>query len=230
MASRDLHKAEIFTQLLYLLWFIHCGSLACAVLYAGIRLLAFLTVHLKKFRKPNSKNLEQKRKLEAGMVKIRLLVFTICLSLTGFAVFLLLYGIFRDKIIHSVIGSYVLCIVWNFLAPLASFLGCLILVFDPRIDEKPTIKLTRSSSIEAISTSNQITSHMFTNSIAQQDTYDLSPGTLNADVFDALKEESQIHMNGYYQQGLKNNKEDGHLSRWSQSNLISPSPYETAHF
>jgi hypothetical protein len=124
LAEHDLFKAEVFTRVLYGLWFWHCGSLACAVLYAGIRLLALLTAHLKKFKSSSSGG-DQKRRVRAGMIKIRILVTVIFLALAGFAVFLLLYGILRDQIIRSVPGSYVLCIVWNFLGPVASLVACL---------------------------------------------------------------------------------------------------------
>ncbi|ORZ17270.1 hypothetical protein BCR42DRAFT_491167 [Absidia repens] len=180
-----LYRAEIFTRLLYVFWFIHCGSLACAVLYAGARLLTLLTAHLRKFKSSTTSS-EQQRKVQAGMLKIRLLVAVIFIALAGFAVFLLIYGCLRDIIIQSVPGSYALCVIWNFLGPVASFLACIAVVLNPRIDEKPTIGLPNSSGGGGTTLSNQVTGNMFTTSVSQQESCDMQ-GTLSANAFDTLQ-------------------------------------------
>lgn len=125
LGPTHLATAEIFIRLLYVFWFWHCGSLAVAVIYAGIKLVRLLQTHLKKFKSAISSSSSQAQKIQAGMFKIRGLVGVLFLALGGFAIFLLLYGLLRDQIIQSVPGSYALCALWNFLGPLASFFACL---------------------------------------------------------------------------------------------------------
>jgi hypothetical protein len=128
LGATHLGTAEIFIRLLYVFWFWHCGSLAAAVIYAGIKLVRLLQTHLKKFKSAISSSSSQAQKIQAGMFKIRSLVGVLFLALGGFAIFLLLYGLLRDQIIQSVPGSYALCALWNFLGPLASFFACLAVI------------------------------------------------------------------------------------------------------
>ncbi|KAI8330633.1 hypothetical protein BC941DRAFT_475498 [Chlamydoabsidia padenii] len=144
--------AEIFIRLLYVFWFLHCGLLASAVLYTGIRLVWLLQSHLKKFKTSAA----QEQKIQAGLFKIRSLVAVLVLALAGFAVFLLLYGILRDQIIRNTRGSYALCTIWNFLGPVASCFACLAVITNPHIDDKPTLGLPQSNG--NTSSSNQSTS------------------------------------------------------------------------
>ncbi|KAI8096317.1 uncharacterized protein BX664DRAFT_346387 [Halteromyces radiatus] len=190
-----VHTAEIFVRLLYLFWFIHCGSLAIAVLYTGIRLLRVLNDHLKKF-KPG---VLQRQKIQAGALKIQILVALIFLAVGGFAIFLLLYGILRDQIMQSVPGSYALCVLWNFLAPLASVLICLAIISNPRIDEKPALGLPNSSTGGNASSSNQNSANIYsTTSNTEASEF---PVNLSATAFETLqqiKDEMVVSGNGTY--------------------------------
>lgn len=49
-ARTNLYIAEVFVHVLYVLWFIHCASLAAAVLFSGIRLVRILNRHLAKIQ------------------------------------------------------------------------------------------------------------------------------------------------------------------------------------
>lgn len=66
-AERDLYVAEIFTRILYVLWFIHCGSLALAVLFSGIRLVRILNRHLSKFQSAGPRY----ESVKTGIYKVR---------------------------------------------------------------------------------------------------------------------------------------------------------------
>ncbi|KAI8061560.1 hypothetical protein BC940DRAFT_349966 [Gongronella butleri] len=171
LSSTNVYASVIFTRVLYVLWFVHCGSLSLAVLLTGIRLHRVLANHLMKFYNKGSS--KQYASIRVGMIKIKLIVGIMFLALAGFAAFLLLYGILRSLIIQSIPGSFVLASVWNFLGPAASFLATFPVIFNPRIDDKPTLGLPENSS--------------YNNSSSLQHGSSSARGTLSAVAFETLQ-------------------------------------------
>jgi hypothetical protein len=66
LAQKNLYVAEIFVRLLYVLWFVHCFSLACAVILSGWRLIRILNSHLQQF--PTSA--PRAASIKAGIFKV----------------------------------------------------------------------------------------------------------------------------------------------------------------
>ncbi|KAI9287337.1 hypothetical protein BC943DRAFT_319551 [Umbelopsis sp. AD052] len=103
--------AQIFIRLLYVFWFVEDSTLAISVVWAGSRLVQLLTRHLFQFRVTG----ERYSSIKGGIVKIKLVIVIAGIGLSGFASFLLLYGILRDYIMTSTVGSAILGGIWTWL-------------------------------------------------------------------------------------------------------------------
>lgn len=66
LAERNVYVAEIFIRLLYVLWFVHCFSLASAVMLSGWRLVKILNRHLEKFQTTGPRGAS----IKAGIFKV----------------------------------------------------------------------------------------------------------------------------------------------------------------
>ncbi|KAG0180407.1 hypothetical protein DFQ28_001214 [Apophysomyces sp. BC1034] len=139
LADTNLAAAEIFTRMLYVLWFVHCVGLAAAVLYCGIRLVYILSRHLAKFEASGPRYISVK----TGIFKIRLVLGILTSCLIMFAIFLLMYGILRDRIMTTKAGSLVLATLWNFLGALTTLCVEIALLF--KSDGKPMLGLKSSN-------------------------------------------------------------------------------------
>lgn len=115
-AYSNLYVAEVFARLLYGFWFLHDASLSGAVLFAGWRLVRILNSHLARFGKDNARY----QAIKTGIFKIKMLVGIIIVCLMSFASFLLLYGILRDRIMTSTVGSVILAVIWTYLGPMTT--------------------------------------------------------------------------------------------------------------
>ncbi|KAI8877238.1 hypothetical protein K501DRAFT_198625, partial [Backusella circina FSU 941] len=143
LATSNIKAADIFTKLLYVFWFLHCGSLATSVVYCGSRLIQTLSDHLKKFNATG----ERHAKIKTGIFKIRSMVIIISIALYSFALFLIFYGILRDLVMKNYVGSIFLCTVWNLLGPIATLGAALTIIFNPKMNKKTrNASINRSSS------------------------------------------------------------------------------------
>lgn len=118
LATSDLEKAEVFAHLLYGFWFLHCSTLGCAVLFAGVRLVYILRGHLEKFSQTHARY----KALHTGIFKIQIIVTILVICLWGFAALLLLYSILRDRIMTSTVGSVIFGSIWTYLGVLSAIL------------------------------------------------------------------------------------------------------------
>jgi hypothetical protein len=125
LGRSNLPLAETFIRLLYVFWFIHCFSLAMAVLFSGFRLVKVLETHMSKFNSSGPRYASVK----AGIFKIKALLSIITIALFMFAVFLLLFGILRALILVNTPGSVFLGAVWNFLGPVATVIAECAIIF-----------------------------------------------------------------------------------------------------
>ncbi|CAO3634811.1 unnamed protein product [Cunninghamella echinulata] len=146
----QVYLSEIFIHILYVLWFLHCGTVSVILVVLGVRLLRILQQNMRNFRTSGEKAMA----IQKGMFKIKGLVIVIAVALAGFAIFLLVYGILRDTIIQSVIGSYILCCLWNFLGPLATLFTNLAVIANPKTNGSISFGLPNSSSSENTRTNN----------------------------------------------------------------------------
>ncbi|KAG2176232.1 hypothetical protein INT43_005466 [Umbelopsis isabellina] len=103
--------AEIFIRLLYIFWFLEDSVLTLAVVWAGSRLISVLNRHLYQFRVTG----DRYTSIKGGIMKIKLIIVIAAIGLSGFAAFLLLYGILRPMIMTSTVGSAVLGGIWTWL-------------------------------------------------------------------------------------------------------------------
>ncbi|CAM0138053.1 unnamed protein product [Umbelopsis sp. WA50703] len=103
--------ALIFIRLLYVCWFLEDSVLTLSVVWAGSRLIAVLHRHLYQFRVTG----ERYTSIKGGILKIKLIIVIAAIGLSGFASFLLLYGILRNLIMTSTVGSAVLGGIWTWL-------------------------------------------------------------------------------------------------------------------
>jgi hypothetical protein len=117
LARKNVALAETFTRVLYIFWFVHCSSLAMAVLFSGYRLIKILEDHIQKFNTSGPRYTSVK----TGIYKIKAVMSIITICLLMFAAFLLLYGILRELIMVNVPGSLFLGAMWNFLGAVATF-------------------------------------------------------------------------------------------------------------
>ncbi|RCH86739.1 hypothetical protein CU098_008081, partial [Rhizopus stolonifer] len=188
LAERDLHLAQLFTRLLYIMWFVHCSSLAVAVMFAGVRLIGILREHLKKFNTSGPRYIS----VQTGIFKIRAVVTIITICLMMFAVFLLIFGILREIIVVNLVGSVVLGAVWNFLGAVATMGVEIAIIFNPKVDDNADLGLKTSSAEKSISQTPQFVT--YSNFSAQEYSATTSnnnqngvQGTLSHNAFDELK-------------------------------------------
>ncbi|KAI8334958.1 hypothetical protein BC941DRAFT_430781 [Chlamydoabsidia padenii] len=217
LAERNLHVAEIFVRILYVLWFYHCFSLACAVMLSGWRLVRILNRHLDKFQTTGPRGAN----IRAGIFKIRAVVMILSVCLLLFAAFLLLYGVLRNRIMTSTAGNLVLSGIWNWLAALTTLAVEGAILFSPNTEKKPSFfGLKISSSGGKDNTTNNTTpnpsngmydTHFSTFASSQDASFQ---GTLSHNAFDELK---QQHLQ--YQQTCQEHQ--GHHQRYQEHRLDS---------
>ncbi|KAI8355650.1 hypothetical protein EDC96DRAFT_264545 [Choanephora cucurbitarum] len=189
MAERNLMIAQLFTRLLYIMWFVHCSTLCGAVIFAGVRLIAILREHLQKFNTSGPRYVS----VQTGIFKIRAVVTIIAICLMMFAIFLLLFGILRELIVVNIYGSVILGAVWNFLGVVATTGVLVAVLINPKIDDNTDLGLKTSSAEKSGKENSQFAT--FSNFSAQEYSsshYDGSPqtgakGTLSHNAFDELK-------------------------------------------
>ncbi|KAI9253201.1 hypothetical protein BY458DRAFT_535850 [Sporodiniella umbellata] len=165
MAERNLSLAVLFTRLLYVFWFIHCSSLGFAVLYSGVRLTRILEAHLKKF---NTTAGPRYTSIKTGIFKIRSVMSIIVVCVWMFAVFLLLFGILRHRILISLAGSIVLGTMWNFLGAVCTLGVVIAILINPKIDEPGSLGL-KSSSAEKSANEKSNTPYLSYSNFTSQD-------------------------------------------------------------
>lgn len=68
----DFIKAKIFTDALYYLWTVYCFTLACWILYSGLKLTSLLEQHLRN-QKEDNPNTALTQKVKNGLFKVFLL-------------------------------------------------------------------------------------------------------------------------------------------------------------
>ncbi|KAI8096318.1 uncharacterized protein BX664DRAFT_382779 [Halteromyces radiatus] len=165
LAYSQLGTAEVFTNLLYGFWFMHCITLSLTVLFAGVRLIRILNCHLIKFPPTG----DRYKSIRLGVFKIQALMTIIVLCLAGYAVFLLVYAIVRDQVTQNSAGSIAMATIWNFWAPVATLLGEIALIVDPKLGENTNFGIKTSSTGKT--TTNNTSSnalHSMTMSMSQQ--------------------------------------------------------------
>ncbi|KAF7724219.1 hypothetical protein EC973_001238 [Apophysomyces ossiformis] len=74
--------------------------------------------------------------IKTGIFKIKMVVAIISICLVSFATFLLLYGILRNRITASKVGSIVLGVIWNNLGSFTTLCVEVAILFNPRTDGK----------------------------------------------------------------------------------------------
>ncbi|ORZ19676.1 hypothetical protein BCR42DRAFT_301952, partial [Absidia repens] len=141
LAYSNLPVAEVFTNLLYGFWFMHCFTLSLTVLFAGARLIRILNCHLSRFPPTG----ERYKSIRVGIFKIQALMSIIALCLAGYAVFLLVYACIRDQVTQNSAGSIAMATIWNFWAPVATLLGEIALIVDPKLGEQTNFGIKSSS-------------------------------------------------------------------------------------
>ncbi|CAO3630763.1 unnamed protein product [Cunninghamella blakesleeana] len=188
LAESNQYVAEIFIRVLYVLWFIHCFSLATAVMLSGWKLLRILDQHLAKFQNSGPRAAS----IQAGIFKIRSVVIIIAICLDSFACFLLLYGILRDQIMTSTIGSLVLSAIWNWLGPLTTLAAQAAVLFNPLSNGITffKVKLSTASSgeekTENVNSKGLYDTHFSSFTNGQDNSFQ---GTLSKNAFEDLKQQ-----------------------------------------
>ncbi|CAO3590962.1 unnamed protein product [Absidia cylindrospora] len=227
LAEKNLYVAEVFVHLLYALWFVHCFSLACAVMLSGWRLVRILNSHLKQFPTSGPRAIS----IKGGIFKIRAVVIIISFCLMSFASFLLLYGILRDRIMTSTVGNLILSAIWNWNAPLCTMAVEGALLFNPSSDENKNsffgIKNSSSGENKFSGTPAKWTStsggmydtHFSTFASGQDASFQ---GTLSHNAFDELK---QQHLQ--YQRNFQQHQVKGHHQRYEEHRLEGPEDDDT---
>ncbi|KAI7864269.1 hypothetical protein BDF14DRAFT_1244013 [Spinellus fusiger] len=123
-ATSNVYLADLFTQILYILWFYHSTALTLSVLYAGIRLTRTLNQHILTFRLSG----HRRASLNTGIIKIKIMVTIISTCMALFAVMLLLYGLLRSMTIKSHSGTIAIAVIWTYLGVIVTlFIECCIL-------------------------------------------------------------------------------------------------------
>ncbi|KAI7858373.1 hypothetical protein BDC45DRAFT_498206 [Circinella umbellata] len=150
-AEKDLWTAEFFSRLLYGFWFYNNTVLSAAVFFAGYRLVIILNSHLAKFKESSG---PRYRAVKTGIYKIQAIVGIIIVCLMTFASFLLLYGILRDQIMTSTVGSVFLGVIWTFLGPLTTVFVELAIIINPTMAKNEALGTTNLSSTGAGDTTN----------------------------------------------------------------------------
>ncbi|KAI7879609.1 hypothetical protein K492DRAFT_188582 [Lichtheimia hyalospora FSU 10163] len=140
-AYSNLYVAEVFARLLYGFWFLHDASLSGAVLFAGWRLVRILNSHLARFGKDGARY----QAIKTGIFKIKMLVGIIIVCLMSFASFLLLYGILRDRIMTSTVGSVILAVIWTYLGPMTTVFVEAAIIINPKFEKNEALAANSSS-------------------------------------------------------------------------------------
>lgn len=118
--ENDNINSILFTSILYILWSFYCSFLAFLITLIGIKLLNTI--------KNSTKNFNNNENLRKNTIKLQLIIITISVIQIIFSIFLLIYGIFREQIIKSIIGTHIFIILFNFSAIIGSFIGCFLLL------------------------------------------------------------------------------------------------------
>ncbi|CAO3630767.1 unnamed protein product [Cunninghamella blakesleeana] len=203
LANRQLDTAVIFVRILYVLWFLHCTTAAIIIMVLGIRLLKTLQTNVKNFRTSG----EKYKAIKTGMFKIKLLVIVIATALSGYGIFLLVYCILRDQIIQDVPGSYALCIIWNYLGPVATFCADLAVIANPKVGDKSSFGLPNSSNTGQGTTNNTLYTStqgnggtglgVHSSTLTNENDQDFK-GTLSAQAYQTLKQmKDEMDYSGY---------------------------------
>ncbi|KAI8138694.1 hypothetical protein BJV82DRAFT_630197 [Fennellomyces sp. T-0311] len=135
-AESNLSLAEVFTRLLYGFWFLHNSSISTAVFFAGFRLVRILKGHLNKFKESSGPRYAA---IKTGIFKIQAIVGIIIVCLMTFATFLLLYGILRDQIMTSTVGSVILGVIWTYLGPVTTVFVELAILINPSFEKNEAL-------------------------------------------------------------------------------------------
>ncbi|KAI7875348.1 hypothetical protein K492DRAFT_115096, partial [Lichtheimia hyalospora FSU 10163] len=193
LARTNLYASEVCVRLLYVFWFIHCFSLSMAVLFSGIRLVRILNHHLTKFKSSGPRYASVK----TGIFKIRAVMGIIVVCLLLFAIFLLMYGALRDKIMVNVPGSIFLGVIWNYLGPITTLCVEIAVIFHPKIGTSGVDGLKSSTGGRSTTYEETQTSSSYAGPAV-----DMSfQGTLSHHAFEDLKQQ-QLQ---YQQNFLKHN-------------------------
>ncbi|KAI8881062.1 hypothetical protein K501DRAFT_223763 [Backusella circina FSU 941] len=192
LARTNVYAAEICTRLLYVFWFVHCFGLACAVLFSGSKLVRILNKHLEKFQTSGPRYTSVK----TGIFKIRALMGLISVCLFMFAVFLLMFGVLRDKIMASLPGSLALSVIWNYLGPVTTIFVEAAIIFNPKVGENSNLGLKSS---------NEKTTGVYD---TQFSTFASGPetsfqGTLSHNAFDELRQQQMQYQNVFHKHNGK---------------------------
>ncbi|KAI8098042.1 uncharacterized protein B0P05DRAFT_100803 [Gilbertella persicaria] len=189
LAERDLRLAQLFSRLIYIMWFVYCTTLAALVAFAGVRLVAILQEHLQKFNTSGPRYVA----IQTGIFKIRAVVSIISIAVMMFAIFLLIFGILREIIIINYVGSIVLSIIWNFLGAVSSGGVIIAILINPKIDDNTNLGLKTSSAERSNSqqTPQFVTYSNFSaqeySATASNHNQNGAHGTLSHNAFDELK-------------------------------------------
>ncbi|KAI7901306.1 uncharacterized protein BX663DRAFT_537063 [Cokeromyces recurvatus] len=202
LAQKDLKLAKVFTRLLYIFWFIHCFCLAVSVVFSGFRLTRILKNHLNKFNTTGPRYVSVK----TGIFKIRAVMSIIGVCLIMFAVFLLMFGILREKIIVNLLGSIILGAFWNFLGVVTTLGVELAIIFNPKIDDNTSFGLKANnnnpSTSEKISDNEIVGQYVTYSNITTSQEYSPSNNKhqdiSNNSTFDELKLQ-QLQYQGVFQ-------------------------------
>ncbi|KAI8330079.1 hypothetical protein BC941DRAFT_441449 [Chlamydoabsidia padenii] len=222
LAETNLPVAEIFIHLLYVIWPIHCFSLAIAVSFYGWRLTTILKRHLIKFQTSGPRAAG----IQAGIFKIRAVVVIIGVCLMTFAAFILLYSILRDQILTSTVGSLILGGIWNLLGALTTLAVEAAILFSPPTDGKPNffgLKVSSSGDkpqVTSDDSTGMYDTHFSTYASGQDASFQ---GTLSHGAFDELRQQHLKYQLTYQQHQIK-----GHQQRYDEHRLPSAaSTFET---
>ncbi|CAO3625005.1 unnamed protein product [Cunninghamella blakesleeana] len=131
-ASIGNHQlANIFAQVLYIVWALHCIVTATLTLVSGIRLIHILENHIRK-KKAKSPSADTS-KLQLGAQKVKIIAFTSSICLYMYTGVSLIYGIARYHIHTSLPWNLFFCISWNALALTTSYLILLAAILNPKM-------------------------------------------------------------------------------------------------
>ncbi|KAI9360651.1 hypothetical protein BD770DRAFT_409092 [Pilaira anomala] len=225
LAESNLPLAETFTRLLYIFWFFHCFGLCVTVFYSGHRLIRILGAHIKKFNPTGPRYVS----VQTGIIKIRAVMTIIAICLLMFAIFLLVFGVLREKIIVNKLGSIILGAIWNFLGAVATFGVEVAIIFNPKVDESNNLGL-KSSSGEKSGQAQFVTySNFSTQEYSATNSTGAAQGTLSHNAFDELKLQQLQYQNLFQkhnQHQLPHNAKNNNMADLStaESRQIKLSP------
>ncbi|GAB5587731.1 hypothetical protein Unana1_02631 [Umbelopsis nana] len=137
----DAYRADIFARLLYAFWTFYCLTLAICVLYAGIRLMRLLDLHLQMLGSGKRYEL-----VKTGRMKVRMIMTVTGACLSCFVLILFPYAVCRNLIQNSTPANVLWAILWNYAGPMASILIEIALFIDPRMFGGPSFSVNGSSS------------------------------------------------------------------------------------